>query len=151
MLLNPWTPNMHIYSTSKFHIINILQFIFTKYQNSNRLTVYTIYIPSRLTPLSTNLFSQYCVLNILGTVCNQHSRGEIAGDLCDKFCGSSATLVLDSCQSWHGGKEIVFSATLDNKKVGDRQAFLFDFMVSTYLGMRTYLSYLGLICSDNLA
>ena len=84
-------------------------------------------IPSKLTRFPTNRTSLYCVLNILGTVCTQHSRGEIAGDLCDKFCGSSATLVLDSCQSWHGGKEIVFSATLDNKKVGDKQAFLFDF------------------------
>jgi hypothetical protein len=61
-----------------------------------------------------------------GTVCGQYASGEVVGDLCDKFCGDVAnnkangdvaTLKVDSCQSWHGGKELVFSATLGGKKV----------------------------------
>jgi hypothetical protein len=63
-----------------------------------------------------------------GTVCGQYASGEVVGDLCDKFCGDVAnnkangdvaTLKVDSCQSWHGGKELVFSATLGGKKVKD--------------------------------
>ena len=75
-----------------------------------------------------------------GTVCSQYARGEVVGDLCDSLCGQAdATpgkagktgetgetggsisldepLKVDSCQSWHGGKEIVFSAFLGTKKV----------------------------------
>jgi hypothetical protein len=58
----------------------------------------------------------------------------VVGDLCDSLCGQvDATigkagktggsisldepLKVDSCQSWHGGKEIVFSAFLGPKRV----------------------------------
>jgi len=55
---------------------------------------------------------------VLENVCDQYSYGEVVGNLCDTFCGEKASLIVDSCQTWHGGKDIVFSATIDeNKKI----------------------------------
>lgn len=62
--------------------------------------------------------SNISVHKVVGNLCHKYSNGEVMGNLCDSMCGEHSTLIVDSCQSWHGGKEVVFSATIDgNKKV----------------------------------
>ena len=50
-------------------------------------------------------------------VCGQYRDGDVVGDQCESFCGPEPFLKIDSCQTWHGGKELVFSATLGPRKV----------------------------------
>ena len=50
-------------------------------------------------------------------MCEQYKNGDVVGDICDAICDTDADFEVDSCQTWHGGKEIVFSAILKGKKV----------------------------------
>lgn len=48
--------------------------------------------------------------------CEEHEEDKVSGDLCIPLCGSTIHSI--SCQSFHAGKEIVFSAVhLDKSKM----------------------------------
>ena len=62
----------------------------------------------------------YAALNSFpDKVCGQYRDGDVVGDQCESFCGPEPLLKIDSCQTWHGGKELVFSATLGPRKVSE--------------------------------
>lgn len=47
------------------------------------------------------------------TLCSQYKKGKISGDLCPKLCGEGSVVSL-ACQTFHSGKDTIFSATLND-------------------------------------
>lgn len=43
-------------------------------------------------------------------LCDKYKQGEILGDLCPDFCQDPTQIVVESCQTQHFGKEVVFEA-----------------------------------------
>eukprot|EP00095_Tigriopus_kingsejongensis_P006078 snap_masked-scaffold1443_size41101-processed-gene-0.5 protein:Tk06078 transcript:snap_masked-scaffold1443_size41101-processed-gene-0.5-mRNA-1 annotation:"low quality protein: protein fam69b" len=43
-------------------------------------------------------------------MCDKYRQGLILGDLCPDFCTDPSQIEVDSCQTQHFGKEVVFSA-----------------------------------------
>lgn len=53
--------------------------------------------------------TNYELSSVSATLCSLYKDGVAMGDMCHAICVSKS-LVPDSCEAWHGGKEVVFSA-----------------------------------------
>ena len=92
--------------------------LFTQMENSLLKLKYSIYY--RYKPFSALyvicLHNQLFVYNFSDTMCQHFANGKAHGNLCRSFCVSSS-LIPQNCQTFHVGKEVVFSANFDDLPV----------------------------------
>ena len=71
-------------------------------------------------------------------MCDHFANGKAHGNLCRHFC-VTGSITPQSCQTFHLGKEVVFSANYENQPV----SIYIDFLLSKFC-LLTFLNFLSL-------
>jgi hypothetical protein len=65
------------------------------------------------------------------TLCAQESSGLVVGSLCADFC-HRRSIVPNSCEARHFGKEVVFSAKWNNGEDGQKEVSIYRMYLDVY-------------------